>query len=61
MDQPGTALPLRFHPGQQQARILWAQQFAGKAVTLDDLAAGEPVSLAHQGGLASRRVRTTER
>lgn len=32
IDQPGSALPLRFLPGEQAARLLWAQEFTGDAV-----------------------------
>jgi len=60
MEQPGTALPLRFRPGQQTAQLLWAQQFTGEAVSIERLFAGEHAG-PPAGNLTSRPVRTTNR
>jgi hypothetical protein len=60
MEQPGTALPLRFRPGQQVAELLWAQQFSGEAVSIERLFAGEAAG-PRSGNLTSRPVRTTNR
>ncbi len=58
MESQGTALPLRFRPGEQVAQLMWAQQFAGEAVAINALfTAGEPSPAASQ--LKNRTVRTS--
>jgi hypothetical protein len=54
LDQAGSMPPMRLRPGQQVARLIWAQEFKGEAVAIEAL---------HQqamdlGGLDNRRVRT---
>jgi hypothetical protein len=51
-------LPLRFHPGEQVAQLMWAQQFQGSAVDLSRFA--QPASAAPPG-LTRRAVRTSAR
>ena len=63
IDQPGTALPMRLRPGEQAARLLWAQQFTGEAVGLSKLQEARPVApeTAKPTGLQSRSVRTSQK
>jgi uncharacterized protein YcbK (DUF882 family) len=58
IDQEGAVLPLRFHPGEQVAQLMWAQQFQGNAVDLSHLA--QPTTEAPPG-LTRRAVRTSVR
>jgi hypothetical protein len=55
IDQPGSALPLRFLPGEQAARLLWAQTFTGDAVRPTDKMQETPTDIA----LKSHTVKTS--
>lgn len=59
IDDVGAVLPMRFRPGQQVARVLWAQQFQGKAVYLDALEELDQSRAAT--GIAERAVKTSKR
>lgn len=60
LDQPGTALPLRFRPGEQMAQLMWANQFRGDPIGLAKLFEAQASDLA-SSSLANRNVRTTGR
>jgi hypothetical protein len=60
IDQPGTALPLRFRPGEQLAQLMWAQQFRGDPIGLSKLLAAQSAEPA-PSTLHERQVRTTGR
>jgi len=51
----GAILPMRFHPGAQTARLLWAQEFKGGAVNLGMF--GESAADEVPAGLARRTVK----
>jgi uncharacterized protein YcbK (DUF882 family) len=61
IDDEGRIPPMRFRPGEQVARLLWAHEFRGDAVSLAELeAAGErPATVA--AGLSERQVKTLPR
>jgi len=56
LDQADALPPMRLRPGQQMAQLLWAQQFRGGVVNLDEL--GEAARPPAPGGLGSRAVKT---
>jgi uncharacterized protein YcbK (DUF882 family) len=58
LDQPGSGMPLRFRPGEQTARLLWAQHFTGEAIGLSKLFEAQAPS---PGALQSRTVKTSAR
>jgi hypothetical protein len=60
IDQPGTALPLRFRPGEQLAQLMWAQQFRGDPIGLSKLLAAQGTDPA-ASSVQERQVRTTGR
>ena len=60
LDQPGTALPLRFRPGEQMAQLMWANQFRGDPIGLAKLFEAQVSDIA-SSSLANRNVRTTGR
>jgi uncharacterized protein YcbK (DUF882 family) len=60
IDQPGTALPLRFRPGEQLAQLMWAQQFRGDPIGLSKLLAAQGTDPA-TSSVYGRQVRTTGR
>jgi uncharacterized protein YcbK (DUF882 family) len=60
IDQPGTALPLRFRPGEQLAQLMWAQQFRGDPIGLSKLLAAQGTDPA-ASSVHGRQVRTTGR
>lgn len=60
LDQPGTALPLRFRPGEQMAQLMWANQFRGDPIGLAKLFEAQASDLA-SSSLNNRNVRTTGR
>ena len=60
IDQPGTALPLRFRPGEQLAQLMWAQQFRGDAIGLSKLLAAQSADPV-PSSVHERQVRTTGR
>lgn len=60
LDQPGSALPLRFRPGEQMAQLLWANQFRGDPIGLAKLFESQASDIT-SSSLANRNVRTTER
>jgi uncharacterized protein YcbK (DUF882 family) len=60
LDQPGTALPLRFRPGEQMAQLMWAQQFRGDPIGLAKLYEAQS-NAPIPANLQNRNVRTTGR
>jgi hypothetical protein len=60
LDQPGSALPLRFRPGEQMAQLMWANQFRGDAIGLAKLFEAQASDIT-SSSLANRNVRTTGR
>lgn len=60
IDQPGTALPLHFRPGEQLAQLMWAQQFRGDAVGMSKLLAAMRTDPA-PSSIHERQVNTTGR
>lgn len=58
IDQPGSAIPLKFRPGEQAARLLWSQQFTGEAVSRSRML--DAPETAAGGGLQNRAVRTSQ-
>ena len=59
LDQAGDLPPMRLRPGQQVARLLWAQQFQGEAVPLAQVFDNKPQPT--PSGLAERTVRLSAR
>ena len=59
LDDESDVAPMKFRPGRQVAQVMWAQQFAGKAVHLDALM--ELDQQAAPSGLENRSVKTSER
>ena len=60
LDQPGSALPLRFRPGEQMAQLMWANQFRGDPIGLAKLFEAQASDIT-SSSLANRNVRTTRR
>jgi uncharacterized protein YcbK (DUF882 family) len=60
LDQAGSALPLRFRPGEQMAQLMWANQFRGDAIGLAKLFEAQASDIT-SSSLANRNVRTTGR
>jgi uncharacterized protein YcbK (DUF882 family) len=60
LDQPSSALPLRFRPGEQMAQLMWANQFRGDAIGLAKLFEAQASDIT-SASLAKRNVRTTGR
>ena len=60
LDQPGSALPLRFRPGEQMAQLMWANQFRGDPIGLSKLFEAQASDIT-SSSLANRNVRTTRR
>ncbi len=60
LDQPSSALPLRFRPGEQMAQLMWANQFRGDAIGLAKLFEAQASDIT-SASLANRNVRTTGR
>ncbi len=62
IDDEGRIPPMRFRPGEQFARLLWAHEFRGEAVSLTELeAAGERQRASVSAGLSERQVKTVPR
>jgi uncharacterized protein YcbK (DUF882 family) len=59
LDQAGSMPPMRLRPGQQVARLMWAQQFRGGAVAVEGIF--EETSGLLPGGFTRRSVQTSER
>ncbi len=59
IDDVGAVAPMKLRPGQQVARVLWAQQFEGKAVHLDALK--ELDRQPDASGIQNRQVQTSSR
>jgi hypothetical protein len=60
IDDEGRILPLRFRQGEQFARLVWAHEFRGEAVSLADMdAASQPQPTT--AALAERQVKTLPR
>ena len=57
LDQAGELPPMRLRPGQQVARVMWAQEFQGEAVSLAKVFGDPPAA----SGLAERAVRLSAR
>ncbi len=60
LDQPGSAIPLRFRPGEQMAQLMWANQFRGDPIGLSKLFEAQASDIT-SSSLANRNVRTTRR
>ena len=60
LDDIGAITPMKFRPGQQVARVMWAQQFEGKAVHLDALMEIDQGRLL-PAGIENRQVKTSSR
>jgi uncharacterized protein YcbK (DUF882 family) len=60
LDDVGAIAPMKFRPGQQVAQVMWAQQFAGKAVHLEALQEIDQGRLLPVG-LENRQVKTSAR
>ena len=58
LDQAGELPPMRLRPGQQVARVLWAQEFTGEAVPLASVFEQRPQG---PSGLAERTVQLSSR
>ena len=59
LDQQMGAVPMRFRPGEQTARLMWSQQFTGDAIVIGRLR--EPQDAAKPSSLQSRPVKTSQR
>jgi hypothetical protein len=61
IDDEGRIPPMRFRPGEQFARLLWAHEFRGDAVSLAELEAAERPAPPATAGLSERQVKTVPR
>jgi hypothetical protein len=61
IDDEGRVPAMRFRPGEQVARLLWAHEFRGDAVSLAELEAAVERPAAVAAGLSARQVRTLPR
>ncbi|HUS96043.1 MAG TPA: hypothetical protein VMX97_04810, partial [Hyphomicrobiaceae bacterium] len=54
---------MRMRPGQQLARMMWAQAFSGRAISLEAMFSdhAQPPPQTRAPGLQDRRVRTSDR
>jgi uncharacterized protein YcbK (DUF882 family) len=61
IDDEGRIPPMRFRPGEQVARLLWAHEFRGDAVSLAELEAADERPATVAAGLSERQVKTLPR